>query len=194
MFEESMCETLSAYRNQVKLGNGENALLRSLATDDREALIRFFGEVPPAEMALMRDPVDDPRLIRAWVDNLDYCAVFPLVAVTQEHRIVGDATLHFRRGSYRHVAEVRMYISTDYRGLGLGHAMLHSLTNISRGLGLLILIAHVVATQGGMMRAFRALGFEHCATLDDFFMAPSGEKHDVALLTLSLETRKGEDY
>jgi L-amino acid N-acyltransferase YncA len=192
--DDSMIETLSAYRNLVKLTNGENVMLRALVQEDRDAFMTFFAKIPPEELALLRDPVDNPKTVVAWIDDLDYGKVFPLVAVTEDHRIVADATLHFRHGGYRHVAEVRMYLDMDYRQEGLGHALLHNLITIARGLGLHILIAHVVATQGRMMRAFRSLGFEHGATLDDFFMAPTGETHDVALLTVNLEAGKGTDF
>jgi L-amino acid N-acyltransferase YncA len=188
-----MLDKLAAYRNPVRLKDGEHVLLRPLLKEDKEALIRLFTSIPPEELPLMSDPLDIPREVAEWVDNLDYAHVFPLVAVING-RIVGDATLHFRSGRYRHVAEVRIVLATDYRHRGLGHCMLRSLIDIAHGMGMKLLVAEVVAKQKDLLRALRAVGFEHQAILPDFIMAPNGVTHDVSLLTLSLEAAKGTEF
>jgi acetyltransferase len=188
-----MIDKLAAYRNPVRLKDGEHVLLRPLVKEDQDALTRLFMEIPPEELPLLGSPADIPREVAEWIENLNYARVFPLVAVA-DGRIVGDATLHFRQGRYRHVAEVRIVLALDYRHRGLGHCMLRSLIDIAHGMGLKLLVAEVIARQKDMLRALRAVGFEYHALLPDFIMAPNGETHDVALLTLSLEAAKGAEF
>jgi L-amino acid N-acyltransferase YncA len=188
-----MLDILGAYRNPIKLNDGEHVLLRPLIKEDQDALTKFLQGVSPDELPLMSNPSDIPDEVAEWVDNMNYAHVFPLVAITDD-RIVGDATLHFRRGRYRHVAEVRIVLAKDYRNRGLGHSMLRSLIDIANGMGLKVLVAEVVAKQKDVLRALRAVGFEHQAILPEFVMDPHGETYDISLLTLLLEAARGSEF
>jgi len=105
-----MLDQIVKYRQIVTLADGTRVLLRPLTREDREALIALFEPVGPDDYKLMRNDVRNKEIVGAWVDNLDYKRVLPLVAVVS-NRIVGDATLHFRTGPGRHIADVRIFLS-----------------------------------------------------------------------------------
>jgi RimJ/RimL family protein N-acetyltransferase len=182
---------LAKYRNLVTLPDGVRICLRPLVRDDRDKLVELFSRAAPDDLNHLRDNVQDATVIDDWIQHLDHGRVFPLVAVVNE-RIVGDATLHFKRGPSRHRAEVRIFLDREYRRRGLGTQMLRSLIDIARKQGLQQLLAEVVADQPQVIKAFRELGFEHRATLPDFFMLPDGETRDVAILILPLVRHEGE--
>lgn len=187
-----MLDQIAHYRQLGTLADGTRVLLRPLLREDRTELQSLFSSAAPEDLQFMRSDVAKRDTVDAWIDNLDYRQVLPLMAVVNE-RFVGDATLHFRSGPYRHVAEVRIYLLQEYRRRGLGTLMLKTLLDIARKSGLQYLIAQIVADQTRVIEAFRNLGFERKVVLEDFYLMPDGEPHDIVFMILSLKARK-EDF
>lgn len=186
-----MLDQITKYRQIVTLADGTRVLLRPLMPEDREGLIALFEPVGPDDYKLMRNDVRNKELVGSWVDHLDYKKVLPLVAVVAD-RIVGDATLHFRTGPGRHIADVRIFISKEFRRRGLGTAMLRALIDVARKCGLQLLVAEIVADQVKVINAFKNLGFEQRALYPDYFIMPDGETHDVVVLMLPLIHKREE--
>jgi RimJ/RimL family protein N-acetyltransferase len=178
------------YRQIVTLRDGARVLLRPLVSTDRQALLDFFLPVSIEERRYMRHNVNDPELIASWTENLDYDKVFPLVAAIGE-RIVGEATLHFNEGPARHRAEIRIFLSKDFKRRGLGSKLIQALIDIARKRSVHMVVVEVVTDHVEVIKAFHQAGFETLATFDDYFMLPDGELRDVAYLALRL--RKVED-
>jgi GNAT superfamily N-acetyltransferase len=105
----------------------------------------------------------------------------PLMACVED-RIVGDCSLHLGSGAGRHMGEVRILLSEDFRGQGLGSVMLLEMEEIARRLGLMFLRGEVLLDQIGLVKAFRRLGYDLRCTLDDYFIAPDDTTHDVTIL------------
>ncbi len=187
-----MLDEIIKYRQIVALGDGTRVLLRPLTKEDQTALFELFAPVTRDDLKFLRNDVSDRTLVSEWVEQLDYAKVLPLVAVVNG-RIVGDATLHFRGpGPGRHIADVRIFLSKEFRRRGLGTAMMRALVELGRRCGLQQLVAEVVADQLKVIHAFENLGFELRATYPDYFMMPDGETHDVAALILRLTSKKEE--
>jgi L-amino acid N-acyltransferase YncA len=186
-----MTDQLAKYRNLVTLPEGARICLRPLVREDRDQLVKLFRRAAPDDLIHLRDNVQDEAVIDDWIKHLDYSRVFPLVAVAND-RLIGDATLHFKRGPLRHVAEVRIFLDKEYRRRGLGTQMLRALIELARKQGLHQLVAEVVTDQPQVIKAFQELGFEHRATLSDFYMLPDGGTRDVAILILPLVRHVGE--
>jgi L-amino acid N-acyltransferase YncA len=70
--------------------------------------------------------------------------------------------------------------------------MLKTLVDIARKAGIQFIIAQVVADQTRVVQAFHSLGFERKAMLEDFFLMPNGDAHDVIYMVLSLRAKKEE--
>ncbi len=173
------------YRQVFTLKDGARILLRPLTPEDRQALIDLYMPIVPDDLRYMRHNVKDPQLINKWVDDLDYSKVFPLVAVFGS-RIVGSATLHFKSGPKRHIAEVRIFLSKDFRRRGVGSRLLQGLIELAKRHNLYMLEAEIVSDQNHIIRAFQMLGFESRCIFDDYFMLPDGDLRDAAHLVLRL--------
>lgn len=184
-----MLDQITKYRQIVMLTDGTRVLLRPLVKEDKAGLIALFDPVSPEDLKLMRNDVRNKEMIGGWADNLDYSKVLPLVAVVND-RIVGDASLHFRWGPGRHIADVRIFLSKEFRRRGLGTALLRGVIDVAKKLGLQQLVAEGVADQVKVINAFKELGFEQRAIYPDYFMMPDGETHDVAVLILQLTTKR----
>lgn len=186
-----MLDQIAKFRQVVTLMDGTRVLLRPLTKDDKKNLVAFFEPIGPDDLKMMRNDVRSRDLVESWTDNLDYKKVLPLIAVVND-RIVGDNTLHFRAGPGRHIGDLRIFLSKEFRQRGLGSTMLRSVIDIGRRCGLQQLVAEIVADQVPIIKAFRDLGFEQCANYPDYFMMPDGETHDVAVLILRLTPKRQE--
>jgi RimJ/RimL family protein N-acetyltransferase len=178
------------FRQVSTMRDGARVLLRPLVSEDRQALLDFFKPVTAEERRYMRDDVSDPAVVAGWTENINYDKVFPLIAVVGE-RIAGLTTLHFNEGPNRHRAEVRIYLSKDFRGRGLGTKLILGLIEIARKRNLHMLEVNVVSEHVDVIKACRNAGFETTCTTEGYFMLPDGELRDVVRMILRL--RKVED-
>jgi RimJ/RimL family protein N-acetyltransferase len=184
------------YRQLVTLRDGARVLLRPLTSGDRQALIDLFAVISEEERRYFRTNVKDAEIVGGWVDNLDYDHVLPIVAVIGD-RIVGDATLHFHDGPYRHIAEIRVFLAKDFRHRGLGVRMLNALIELAKRRNLYILEVEVVNDQLEIIRAFQNVGFVLKSVSQEYFMLPDGELRDLTHLVLRLrrqDNSQSEDF
>jgi acetyltransferase len=178
------------FRQVVTMRDGARILLRPLVPADKQALLDFFIPVPGEDRRYMRHNVNDPAIVTRWAEHPDYDRVFPLVAVVGD-RIVGTATLHFNDGPARHRAEMRIFLSKDFKHRGLGTKLIQGLIEIARRRSIYLLEVQIVADHVEVIKAFHKVGFESLCTMEDYFMLPDGELRDVVHLTMRL--RKTED-
>ncbi|SHF49365.1 L-amino acid N-acyltransferase YncA [Desulfacinum infernum DSM 9756] len=177
------------------LNNGEVVSFRLLTGEEEEAVRAFFHDIPDHEVEGFREQVPDPRTVSRWIKALDYGRVLPLAAwSTERTRIVGLASLNRMVGAYRHVAEVYVVVGADHRKLGLGSSLIKELVEIATRRGLYFLKAKVLTENQLALRAFRQLGFEVKATLEDYFMTMDGKTKDVALMLKRLRFDIEEDF
>ncbi|MCL4393354.1 MAG: GNAT family N-acetyltransferase [Chloroflexi bacterium] len=186
-----MLDQINKYRQVVMLADGTRILIRPLTTEDKAALIALFEPLESEDLKLMRSDVRNLELVGSWVDKLDYRKTLPLVAVSNE-RIVGDSTLHFRGGPERHVADIRIFLSKEFRRRGLGTAMLRAAIDVARKCGLQQIMAEIIADQVSVVKAFQQIGFGLHTTYPDYYMMPDGETHDIAVLILRLTPKREE--
>jgi L-amino acid N-acyltransferase YncA len=179
------------YRQVFTLKDGARVLVRPLVHEDRQMLMELFLPIGSDDKRYIRHDVNDPKVINQWIDGLDYDKVFPLVAEVN-HRVVGVSSLHFREGAARHRAEVRIYLSKEYRQRGVGSRMLAGLIEVAKRRGLFFMEVEIVSDQSHMIKAFHNLGFETRCVLEDFFMLPDGEVRDVHWLILRLHSSDKE--
>jgi RimJ/RimL family protein N-acetyltransferase len=183
-------EQLENFRRLKMLPSGSRLLLRPLTKEDEDELVALFARASEQDLEYFRSDAGDPEVVRSWVQNLDLKQVFPLVAVV-DHKIVGDATLHFGEHFHRHLAWVRVFLDQEYRRQGIGTLMIRSLIEIARRVGLHQLYAEIVTTQPQVIKAFEDLGFRHEVTLEDYFITDEGAVLDMAILVLRLVDHSG---
>src|SRR5512134_1796048 len=181
-------EQLKNFREMVTLKDGTYVLLRPMVADDEKCLLEFYSSVSDDDMRYFRHYVKDPSIVHNWAEKLDYSKVLPILALVKD-RAVGSASLHFGDGPKRHIAEVRLFLSKDFRKRGLGMKMIKALIDLARKQGLSILQAEVIAEQTKVVKAFEALGFKSQVVLDDYFLFPDGDSRDVVIMTMALRAK-----
>lgn len=166
---------------------GRSVVLRRLAADDRDAIVAFARALPEDDLLFLDRDMTQPPEVDAWIrQSLEERCV--AVVAEEEAAIVGYAT--FDRGVVRwrrHVAELRVAVTQNARGLGIGRLLLELAFELVLDIGVTKVIARMTPDQAGALRLFKRLGFEEEAVLRDHALGEDGRTHD--LLVLSFRAR-----
>src|SRR5581483_8111067 len=102
--------------------------------------------------------------------------------------IVADAVLIRHRGNaYSHVAEIRITVAPEYRGRGLGTAIMRELIEIAYDADLeFVLFELIKDLQGDAIQAVEGLSAFPAGTVADVARDIHGHQHDVLFLKLPL--------
>ncbi len=180
MFEE--------YPKKITLPDGLSLTLRLMTRDDQYALYSFFISLAPEDRRFLRNDVTDRKLIEKWARNLNYDRVLPILA-EDDGRIVANTTLHYQTfGWGRHVAEVRVTITPEFQGRRLGAALLDEITRLASESKVKKLLARIVTTREGVIRAFQRAGFSQLTVLKNYVKDLQNQQYaDIALLVKELQ-------
>jgi N-acetylglutamate synthase-like GNAT family acetyltransferase len=170
----------------VTLPSGLRVVVRLLGPADRQGLLELFACSTPDDRQYFRDDVTDAALVSSWAEHVDLDRVIPLVAEVNG-RLAGQGTLHRGRGYNRHVAEVRIFVCREFRGRGVGTALVEGLLDVARQIGLHHVFILAVSSRPQDMRAFEALGFRTEGALTDRFMDAAGNTYDMIEMALPLK-------
>ena len=83
----------------------------------------------------------------------------------------------------RNIGELRVNVSADYRGRGLGRHLTSEIFDVARSLGLRKLTASMISDQKGAQAAFRRLGFVTEAMFSDHVDDMNGTPRDLIVMT-----------
>ncbi len=169
------------YPKRVTLKNGKTATLRPLQEGDVEMLYQFFlTSVSEEELILLKHNVKDRFLIESWCRNLNYSRVLPLVAITDEGNIIGEATLHRTDfGWSSRIAKLRCVTCNRCRGMGLGKTMFSEMLMIARHEGKEKVWGEVLSSQLAPASVLKQLGFERVAVIPGLARDLFGATHDL---------------
>lgn len=184
-------DQIKTFREMITLKDGTYVLLRPMGKEDRPHLDELFLRAGEDDLRYLRHDIRDPKVLQDWCDNLDYNHILPLLALVKDHA-VGNGSLHFFDGPKRHIGELRLFLSKEYRKRGLGMKIIRVLVEFARRQGLSILVAEITADSTKVVRAFEQIGFVSQCTLEDYFMFPDGDCTDVVFMTMHLKPHADE--
>ena len=81
-----------------------------------------------------------------------------------------------------HVGEIRMVVSLDVRGQGVGRALSQETFALALGVGLEKLSVQMTVDQQAAIALFESLGFKAEALLREHVRDVDGKKHDIVVL------------
>src|SRR5205807_838200 len=118
----------------------------------------------------------------AWVNEIERGAIVSLVAI-KGGTVVGCGTLVRDPHSWSpHVGEIRMVVSAEVRGQGVGRALSQETFALALGAGLEKLSVQMTVDQRGAITLFESLGFKAEALLRDHVRDVEGKTHDIVVL------------
>jgi RimJ/RimL family protein N-acetyltransferase len=180
MREIDMSETRS-YPRRVNTEAGEIEF-RLMTRADEVAVLAFAKALPTHDLLFLPRNISQPKVLSAWINEIEAGDITSLLAL-KGGAVVGCGTLVKDSRSWSpHVGEIRMVVSLDMRGKGVGRALSQETFALALGAGLEKLSVQMTVDQRAAITLFESLGFKAEALLRDHVRDVDGRKHDIVVL------------
>jgi GNAT superfamily N-acetyltransferase len=153
--------------------------IRPVTAADADALVAFVATIPAADRTFFKEEMNDPEIARGWTDDTRPGQRW--VAVT-DGGVSGYVTVVPLPGWSDHVGEIRLVVSPDRRGTGLGRQLARTALQGALATGLSKVIVELVADQASALRMFSELGFVGEALLTAHVRDRGGQLGDLIML------------
>lgn len=179
--------TTQQYPRTVRLPDGTDIELRSLAPDDRDQVLDFYRKLPSEDLLFLRVDLTQESVVDDWMASVAEGRSTTLAAFDGSG-LAGYAAIHCNETPWtRRVGEIRVNVAAAYRGRGLGRVLTGRIFDLAHELGLKKLVAQMTLDQHGARAAFRRLGFVPEALLADYVEDREGTTRDLVLMTYSVD-------
>lgn len=149
---------------------------------DEAAVLAFAQKLPVHDMLFLPRNIGETKVLSAWIKEIERGAIVSVLAV-RDGAVVGCGTVVRDPFSWSpHVGEIRMVISTDVRGIGVGRALSNETFALALSMGLEKLVVQMTVDQTGGIAIFEGLGFRAEALLRNHVKDLSGKTHDIVVL------------
>jgi GNAT superfamily N-acetyltransferase len=180
MREIDMSETRS-YPRRVNTDAGEIEF-RLMTRADEAAVLAFARALPTHDLLFLPRNISQPKVLSAWINEIEAGDITSLLAL-RGGAVVGCGTVVMDSHSWSpHVGEIRMVVSLDVRGKGVGRALSQETFALALGSGLEKLSVQMTVDQRAAITLFESLGFKAEALLRDHVRDVDGKKHDIVVL------------
>src|SRR5258708_30392703 len=175
-----MSDTRS-YPRHAKTDAGEIEF-RLMSRTDEVAVLDFAQKLPTHDLLFLAGNISQPKVLAAWINEIERGDMTSLLAV-RAGKVVGCGTLVRDPHSWSpHVGELRMVVSQDVRGKGVGRALSQQTFALALGAGLEKLSVQMTVDQQAAIALFESLGFKAEALLRDHVRDVEGKKDDIVVL------------
>jgi RimJ/RimL family protein N-acetyltransferase len=155
---------------------------RLMTRADEAAVLAFAQKLPTHDLLFLPRNISQPKVLSAWVNEIDRGDITSLLAI-KDGKVVGCGTLVRDPHSWSpHVGEIRMVVSLDVRGQGVGRALSQETFAIALGAGLDKFSVQMTVDQRAAIALFESLGFKAEALLRDHVRDVEGKTHDIVVL------------
>lgn len=174
-------ETSRSYPREVDL-KGTRVTLRQMSGSDGSVALAFARALPAHDLLFLRRDITTPEAIDVWVSGIARGRITSVLAESGG-QVQGYATVDRGELSWSpHVAELRVLVSAEMRGKGLGRVLTQEAFAIALGLGIEKIVAQMTVDQKGAIAVFEGMGFRPEALLRDQVKDREGRKHDLLIL------------
>ena len=169
------------YPRRVKTEAGDIEF-RLMSGADEAAVLAFAQKLPTHDLLFLPRNISQPKVLSAWIHEIERGDITSLLAF-RDGEVVGCGALVRDPHSWSpHVGEIRMVVSLDVRGLGVGRALSQETFALALGAGLEKLSVQMTVDQQAAIALFESLGFKAEALLRDHVRDIDGKKHDIVVL------------
>jgi len=170
-----------SYPRRVRTDGGEIEF-RHMTAADEAAVLAFAQKLPVHDLLFIPRNISKPKVLSAWIKEIERGGMTSLLAWKGD-TVVGCGTIVRDLLSWSpHVGEIRMVVSRDVRGQGVGRALSQETFALALEAGLEKIIAQMTVDQTGAIALFESLGFKAEALLRDQVRDLAGNKHDIVVL------------
>jgi len=170
-----------SYPRRVQTDAGEIEF-HLMSRADEPAVLAFAQKLPTHDLLFLPRNISQPKVLSAWINEIERGDITSLLALKQGV-VVGCGTVVRDPHSWSpHVGEIRMVVSLDVRGQGVGRALSQETFAVALGAGLEVVGADMTVDQQAAITLFESLGFKAEALLRDHVRDVDGKKHDIVVL------------
>lgn len=160
---------------------------RKMTAEDRDRVLAFTQSLPERNLLFLRIDITKPEVIDQWVQNIEE-GVTVTVLAEESGQLVGYCSLHHSEILWaRHLGEIRLLVSPNFRGKGLGGLLARQIFDIAQGTELSKLVVNMMSTQRDAQSLFHRLGFIPEAMLHDWAIDRAGRTHDLIIMSREVE-------
>jgi RimJ/RimL family protein N-acetyltransferase len=186
-----MSSKTRSYPRRVQTEAGEIEF-RLMSPADEAAVLDFAQNLPSHDLLFLPRNISEPKVLAAWIKEIERGAITSLLAV-KEGRVVGCGALVRDPHSWSpHVGEIRMVVSLEVRGQGVGRALSQETFALALDQGLEKLSVQMTVDQQGAIALFESLGFKAEALLRDHVRDIGGKTHDIVVLGHNVAQVRGQ--
>ena len=159
-----MSEASRSYPRRIECGGSQVDIAR-MRSSDRDALAAFVATLPPHDLLFVPRDITQPKVVDAWMRSIEAGELTSLVARDGD-AVVGCTAIFTDALSWsRHVGELRVLVSPEWRGKGLGRVLVQECFAQALELRLAKLVAQMTTDQRAAIAVFEELGFRAEALL-----------------------------
>lgn len=176
----------------VHLKNGASVLLRPARVEEAEATLQAFLEMLHTSPYVLSTPESAAKKTvetqRQWIESANADPKAALILAEHDGRIVGITNMAGFKDSKRpHRMGLGMSVHSDFRGVGLGEALLKKLIEIAQKIeGLRYLELNVMHVNTPARELYKKLGFQECGYYPQAYRQPDGTFTDDISMYLDL--------
>lgn len=170
------------YPRSVEL-HGTTIELSRLGTKDKKDVLAFARSLSEDDLMFLRMDITRDDVVDDWIaSQLNDLRVTILARI--DGKLVGYGGLNREPLSWtRHLGEIRVIVSAQSRGRGLGALLTSEIFRVASDLGLSKIIARMPLRQEGARRMFERQGFHAEALLADWVVDRAGKTHDLVIMS-----------
>ena len=155
---------------------------RLMSRADEGAVLAFAQKLPTHDLLFLPRNISQAKVLSAWLNEIERGDITSILAV-KAGTVVGCGTLVRDPHSWSpHVGEIRMVVSLDVRGKGVGRTLSQEIFALALSAGLEKLSVQMTVDQQAAIALFESLGFKAEALLRDHVRDVEGKKHDIVVL------------
>ena len=156
--------------------------LRPMNDTDGDAVLAFARGLPESDMLFLPRDIARAEHVAEWLEDIERRANVTVLAL--QHGVIAGYSSVDRNlvGWRRHVGELRVLVSEEYRGRGLGRLLVREAFYLAAVLGVEKMVAHMTPEQEAAMRTFTRFGFTEEAVLHGEVKDREGQRHDLIVM------------
>ncbi len=160
--------------------------IRRFKADDMDAMLRFSRALPEHDLLFLSRDLKHRKVVEAWAEAIEDGFIDSFVAEDGDAIVGTCALVRDPLGWSTHVGEVRLLVSPQLRGQGVGRRLLDEMFKVATQRELKKLVAQATPDQRGAIQLFEEHGFRGEALLKDHVMDRQGSVHDLVILSLDV--------
>jgi L-amino acid N-acyltransferase YncA len=162
---------------------GEEVSFRLMESSDGEKVRQFVKGLPEEDLFYLMDDIRDTAGMKRWIDGIRENSIISVLA-ERSGQLLGYGTLRCGHLQWtRHLGEIRIMMSPEARGKGIGKLLAKEVFAAAHDIGLRRIIARLTSRQTPARYLFQHLGFHIEAVLADCVIDNRGHTQDLIFMS-----------